>query len=74
MSRMMACLGQPTLTVQPIRYVSDNVTKDGEKEVLRYPLKVVLWESLRFPTGPKQHQLNKGPPHGNQENDEGHPG
>lgn len=42
--RMMACLGQPTLTVQPIRYVSDIVTKDGKREVLRYPLKVSFAE------------------------------
>jgi hypothetical protein len=40
----MACLGQPTLTVQPIRYVSDIVTKDGKREVLRYPLKVSFAE------------------------------
>jgi len=40
MSRMVACLGEPTVTFEPFRYVSDMITEDGRKEVFRYPLKV----------------------------------
>ena len=43
--RMMACLGEPTLTVQPMPYVTDIVTPGGPKEeVLTYPLLFELAE------------------------------
>ncbi len=43
MSRTMACLGKPTLTVEPMRYVSDIITEDGRSEkALVYPVKLEL--------------------------------
>jgi len=44
MSRMVECLGEPTLTVEPMRYVTDMVTEDAQEEVLGYPLIVELGE------------------------------
>ena len=41
--RMMACLGEPTLSVEPMAYVSDMITQDGRaEEILVYPIKMVL--------------------------------
>ena len=45
MTGMVECLGEPTLTIQPMSYVSDMITEDGRvEEVLRYPLIVELGE------------------------------
>ena len=39
LEQMVACLGAPTLMVEPMPYVSDIVTEYGrEEEVLRYPI------------------------------------
>jgi len=38
MERMVVCLGEPTLTVEPMPYVTDIFTKDGREEVLGYPI------------------------------------
>ena len=38
MERMVGCLGEPTLTVEPMPYVTDIVTEDGREEVLGYPI------------------------------------
>lgn len=47
MSRMVECLGEPTLTVEPMRYVSDIITQDAQvEEVLGYPLIVELGEKI----------------------------
>ena len=39
MRRMVVCLGEPTFTVEPMKYVSDIITEEGRlDEVLDYPL------------------------------------
>ena len=41
--RMMLCLGEPTLNVEPMKYGSDIITEDGPMdEVLGYPIEVDL--------------------------------
>ena len=43
--RMLACLGDPTLTVEPMPYQSDMLTSDGRvEEVLGYPIRVLIGE------------------------------
>ena len=45
MSRMVECLGEPILTVEPMKYRSDIITEDGPlEEVLSYPIEVELGE------------------------------
>jgi hypothetical protein len=42
-NRMMDCLGEPTLSVQPMRYTSDMITSEGRvEEVLGYFIMVEL--------------------------------
>ena len=43
-SRMVACLGEPTVTFEAYRYVSDMLNADGERigQILRYPLLLEL--------------------------------
>ena len=42
-SRMMECLGEPSLSVEPMHYVSDMITQEGrEEEVLGYAILVEL--------------------------------
>ncbi len=43
-SQMLACMGQPKVTFEPIAYNSDIVYTDGREEVIRYPLRLVLKE------------------------------
>ena len=44
-TRMMQCLGEPTLTVEPMDYRSDMITPEGRAdEVLDYPVRLELWE------------------------------
>ena len=42
--RMVACLGEPTLKLEPMKYVTDMIGKDGRpiKETLVYPVRIEL--------------------------------
>ena len=56
MTRMVACLGEPTVTVESFRYVSDMLNADGERigQILRYPVVLDLAEPKELSAGAKR--------------------
>ena len=55
--RMMACLGKPTFTVDPMPYRSDIITPDGPREEgLGYNILVVLDDVMQKPRA-RRHEL-----------------
>ena len=46
MNRMMECLGEPTIEIKPMPYVSDIITPEGRREaVLKYPIVLIFEEA-----------------------------
>lgn len=54
MNRMVACLGEPTVTSEAFRYVSDMI-RDGERigQIIRYPLLLDLEDDRERPARSK---------------------